>query len=121
MYDIGWLKKKIVTVYPYFGSIAASLEWVEECSPEGFTREGNTITYDPRYMAGLSENDQLFLMAHELCHIAFEHDRRGKRRDRLIWNDATDAVINQMLKRDGFELMEGSIDYPEAIGYDAEQ
>lgn len=121
MYDIGLLKKKTVAVYPYFGSIAASLECVEECSSEGFTREGNTITYDPQYMAGLSENDQLFLMAHELCHIAFEHDRRGKGRDRLIWDDATDAVINQMLKRDGFELMEGCIDYPEATGYDAEQ
>lgn len=62
MYDIGLLKKKTVAVYPYFGSIAASLECVEECSSEGFTREGNTITYDPQYMAGLSENDQLFLM-----------------------------------------------------------
>ena len=72
-------------------------------------------------MSGLSAGDQVFVLAHELCHIAFEHTARGKGKDPMIWETATDAIINQMLKRDGLDIIAGGIDYPEAIDYDAEQ
>lgn len=121
IYDIAILKRKVLAMYPFFGSVAANVEYQEIEDTGIMKNDGSTIFYDPRYMSTLSDNDQLFLLAHELCHIAFEHKERGVGKDPTVWMSATDAVINQMLKRDGLEIISGGIDYPEAIDYSAEE
>lgn len=121
IYDITILKRKVLAMYPFFGSVAANVEYQEIEDTGALKNDGSTIFYDPRYMSTLSDNDQLFLLAHELCHIAFEHKERGVGKDPTVWMSATDAVINQMLKRDGLEIISGGIDYPEAIDYSAEE
>lgn len=121
IYDITILKRKVLAMYPFFGSVAANVEYQEIEDTGIMKNDGSTIFYDPRYMSTLSDDDQLFLLAHELCHIAFEHKERGVGKDPTVWMSATDAVINQMLKRDGLEIISGGIDYPEAIDYSAEE
>lgn len=121
IYDITILKRKVLAMYPFFGSVAANVEYQEIEDTGIMKNDGSTIFYDPRYMSTLSDNDQLFLLVHELCHIAFEHKERGVGKDPTVWMSATDAVINQMLKRDGLEIISGGIDYPEAIDYSAEE
>lgn len=121
IYDITILKRKVLAMYPFFGSVAANVEYQEIEDTGIMKNDGSTIFYDPRYMSTLSDNDQLFLLAHELCHIAFEHKERGVGKDPTVWMSATDAVINQMLKRDGLEIISGGIDYLEAIDYSAEE
>lgn len=121
IYDITALKRKVIALYPFFGSIAADVEYQETEDIKSIKSDGRNIFYNPKYMACLSAADQIFVLAHELCHIAFEHTARGKGKDPMIWETATDAVINQMLKRDGLDIIAGGIDYPEAIDYDAEQ
>lgn len=121
IYDITALKRKVIAIYPYFGSIAAGVEYLETEDTATIMNNGTDIFYNPRYMSGLSADDQVFVLAHELCHIAFSHASRGAGKDPQIWQMATDAVINQMLKRDGLDIISGGIDYPEAIDYDAEQ
>lgn len=121
IYDMASLKRKVLSIYPFFGSIATEVECLETDEIETIKSEGTDLFYNPRYLAGLSDNDQMFLLAHELCHIALEHASRGKGRDPVIWHTAADAVINQMLKRDGLSIIKGGVDYPEAIEYDAEQ
>ena len=121
IYDIAILKRKVLAMYPFFGSVAANVEYQEIEDTGIMKNDGSTIFYDPRYMSTLSDDDQLFLLAHELCHIAFEHKERGVGKDPTVWMSATDAVINQMLKRDGLEIISGGIDYPEAIDYSAEE
>ena len=121
IYDITALKRKVIALYPFFGSIAADVEYQETEDIKSIKSDGRNIFYNPKYMSCLSAADQIFVLAHELCHIAFEHTARGKGKDPMIWETATDAVINQMLKRDGLDIIAGGIDYPEAIDYDAEQ
>ncbi len=121
IFDILALQRKVITMYPYFGGIAANLEYVENEQKEPIKRDGDAISYDPRIMAELSENDRLFVLAHELCHIALEHDARGRGKDVAVWETAADAVVNQLLKRDGLEIIKGGVDHPEAIDYDTEQ
>ena len=111
----------MIALYPFFGSIAADVEYQETEDIKSIKSDGRNIFYNPKYMSCLSAADQIFVLAHELCHIAFEHTARGKGKDPMIWETATDAVINQMLKRDGLDIIAGGIDYPEAIDYDAEQ
>ena len=121
IYDITALKRKVIALYPFFGSIAADVEYQETEDIKSIKSDGRNIFYNPKYMSCLSAADQIFVLAHELCHIAFEHTSRGKGKDPMIWETATDAIINQMLKRDGLDIIAGGIDYPEAIDYDAEQ
>ena len=121
IYDITALKRKVIALYPFFGSIAADVEYQETEDIKSIKSDGRNIFYNPKYMSCLSAADQILVLAHELCHIAFEHTARGKGKDPMIWETATDAVINQMLKRDGLDIIAGGIDYPEAIDYDAEQ
>lgn len=121
IYDITALKRKVIALYPFFGSVAAEIEYQETEAVKSIKSDGRNIFYNPKYMSGISADAQVFLLAHELCHIAFEHTSRGKGKDPMIWETATDAIINQMLKRDGLEIIPGGIDYPEAIDYDAEE
>lgn len=120
-YDITQLKHKVVSIYPFFGSVAANMEYQENDDVETMENDGKHILYNPQYLSGLSDGNQVFLLAHQLCHIAFRHRARGRGKDPVIWDRATDAVINQMLKRDGLDIISGSVDCPEAIDYDAEQ
>ncbi|MGN0703132.1 MAG: VWA-like domain-containing protein [Lentihominibacter sp.] len=121
IYDITALKRKVIALYPFFGSVAAEIEYQETEAVKSIKSDGRNIFYNPKYMSGISADAQVFLLAHELCHIAFEHTARGKGKDPMIWETATDAIINQMLKRDGLKIIPGGIDYPEAIDYDAEE
>lgn len=120
-YDITILKRRITAAYPFFGSLAAGAGYIEAAGTGTVSNDGRNVLYDPEYMAGLSDGHQMFVLAHELCHIAFGHASRGTGKDPAVWADATDAVINQMLKRDGMEMIPGGIDYPEAIDHDAEE
>lgn len=121
IYDIAALKRKVIARYPFFGSVAAGADYQETDDVDAMENDGEHIFYNPRYLSGLSDSDQVFTLAHELCHIAFEHTERGKGKSPVIWERAADAVINQMLKRDGFDIPSGCIDYPEALDYDVEQ
>ena len=120
-YDITTLKRRITAAYPFFGSLAAGAGYIETAGTGTVSNDGRNVLYDPEYLAGLSDGHQMFVLAHELCHIAFGHASRGAGKDPAVWADATDAVLNQMLKRDGMEMIPGVIDYPEAIDYDAEE
>ena len=113
-------KKDMLARYPYFGSLAASLEYVETTAVRTMGNNGRTIYYNPGYIESLTDEERTFVLTHEVCHIAFDHIRRGKGKDPEIWKNATDAVVNQLLKRDGMKIISGGIDYPEAIDYDAD-
>jgi len=125
--NINSIKRNLIDRYPFFGSIIDSLDYVEtkNCvsyngSPTAGTN-GNTIYYHPDFIENLTESQQTFVFAHEVCHIAFDHINRGKDKDQEVWNYATDSVINAFLKKDGLELVDGVVDIPWAIRYDAEE
>ena len=125
--NINSIKRNLIDRYPFFGSIIDSLDYVEtkNCvsyngNPTAGTN-GNTIYYHPDFIENLTESQQTFVFAHEVCHIAFDHINRGKDKDQEVWNYATDSVINAFLKKDGLELVDGVVDIPWAIRYDAEE
>ena len=120
-YDIAALKRKMLVKYPFFGSVVASVGYKENKDIPTTGTDGETIYYNPEYLEGLSAQEQTFIFAHEVCHIAFNHILRSEGKNPELWNIATDGVINQFLKRDGLKLAPGSVDMAEAINYDAEQ
>lgn len=120
MYDIDSLKRKMLIKYPFFGSTITNVEYQELLDIDTAATDGNKIYYNPEFLGGLTIEEQIFILAHEVCHIAFNHISRRKDKDKNLWNIATDAVINQLLKKDGLKMLDGLIDIPEAIDYDAE-
>ena len=120
-YDIAALKRKMLVKYPFFGSVVASVGYKENKDILTAGTDGETIYYNPEYLEELSVEEQTFIFAHEVCHIAFNHILRSEGKNPELWNIATDGVINQFLKRDGLKMASGGVDMAEAINYDAEQ
>lgn len=120
-YDIERLKRKMFVKYPFFGSVVANVSYKEDTTIKTAETDGKTIYYNPNFLNSLNVSEQTFVFAHEVCHIAFNHILRSEGKDEYIWNIATDGVINQFLKRDGLEMVEGGVDIKDAINYDAEE
>ena len=120
-FNIESIKRKMLIKYPFFGSIVANVNYKENKEIPTAGTDGQTIHYNPDFLKKLNPDEQTFIFAHEVCHIAFDHIRRSEGKDPEVWNIATDGVINQFLKRDGLKIVEGGIDIAEAINYDAEQ
>lgn len=119
-FDIGLIKRKMLVKYPFFGSVVANVDYIEDKDIDTAGTDGEKIYYNPEFLAGLSVEEQTFVFAHEVCHIAFNHILRSDGKDQKLWNIATDAVINAFLKRDGLKMVEGGVDIADAINYDAE-
>lgn len=120
-FDIEKVKKRTLVKYPFFGSIIASTELISSTKVQTAGTDGNKIIYNPEYLSSLSKDEQTFVFAHEICHIAFNHVGRRKNKDRKVWNMATDAVVNAFLQSDGLRLAPGGVDIPEALNHDAEE
>ena len=58
---------------------------------------------------GMSDNQRIGLVAHEVAHCALGHPWRRKGRDPSLWNQACDYAINLLLLESGFELPEGGL------------
>ncbi len=121
-------KRLMMLRYPRFGSeiASANIAYKSDLRYHTAATDGKNIYFDPEYLAKLSESDRLFLIAHELMHIKFAHalrleDKNGQKRDPDVWNEATDAIINANLERDGFTIKEGYVNRPEALNYSAEE
>lgn len=120
-YDIVALKRKMLVKYPFFGSVVANVDYKEDKEILTVGTDGETIYYNPEFLERLSVEEQTFIFAHEVCHIAFNHILRSNGKDQRLWYIATDGVINQFLKSDGLKMVPGGVDMAEAIDYDAEQ
>lgn len=67
-------------------------------SPQGTAHtNGFDIVIDPSFLETLTNGDVLFIAAHEYYHIVYDHVRRGKGKNGLVWNIAGDLVINTHL------------------------
>lgn len=124
---IYYTKRLLLARYPSFGEelANANIEYKTDLKCHTAATDGKDIFIDPEYLASLSDDDKIFLIAHELMHIKFRHmfrlAKNGKRKDDELWNYVTDAIINANLKRDGFKVKEGYVDVDEALNYSAEE
>lgn len=58
-----------------------------------------------RQTRGLTDDELLFVMVHEVMHCAMEHMVRRGGRDPKRWNEAADYAINQMISDEGIGKM----------------
>jgi len=119
--DIEIIKRRLLIKYPLFGSIVANSNFVSDASIETAGTDEKNIYFNPNFIEKITKDQQVFIFAHEVAHIAFDHIKRSEGKDKKIWNLASDAVTNALLKQDGLPIVEGGIDIKEAINYNVEE
>lgn len=119
--DIESIKRKLLIKYPLFGSIMANAKFISDTTEKTAATDGKDIFYNPSFIEPLTSDEQVFIFAHEVSHIAFNHIFRSEGKDDKLWNIATDSVINASLKDDGLPLVKGVVDIADAINHDAEE
>jgi len=93
--------------FPFFALLAESCNFFisDDCPTACVDKRGN-ITFGREFMSSLNDGQLIFILAHEVFHVAFHHfDRRGFR-DPLLWNIAGDYAIN-LLVCDGMSTVIG--------------
>lgn len=115
------IKRRLLVKYPFFGSVVANSNFIAEPAVGTAGTDGKNIYYNPNFIESITDDQQTFIFAHEICHIAFDHIFRSEGKDKYLWNIATDSVVNAFLKQDGLPIVEVGVDIPEAINYDAEE
>ena len=115
------IKRRLLVKYPFFGSVVANSNFIAEPAVGTAGTDGKNIYYNPNFIESITDDQQTFIFAHEICHIAFDHIFRSESKDKDLWNIATDSIVNAFLKQDGLPIVEDGVDIPEAINYDAEE
>lgn len=119
-FDIQTLKDRLLVKYPAFASAIVNANYYEK-PVKTLCTDGKDIYYDSNFLNSLSIDEQLFVLAHEICHIRSNHIMRSKDKNPKLWNIATDAVINVLLKEDGLTIPQNVINMPDAVNYSAEE
>jgi len=113
---------KVLLRHVFFGSLLLSTPYhLTEDLPTAATDMSN-IYLNPGFMAGLASVDvEMFVLAHEVMHIAMEHGLRRGSRNPQLWNQACDYVINALLLDADFTLWEHALYDKRFAGMSAEQ
>ena len=93
----------------FLSSLCASLETVLSNDTLYGATDGNKLYINPESFLKLSDDEQVFLLAHETLHVAYLHMYRLGNRDHELFNVAADYVINLELQNQGFKLIEGGL------------
>ncbi len=96
-------KRRLIDHYPLLGALAASFDVEEDiriCQQydvriAAIDVGARRILVNPG--ACLSDEECLFVLAHELLHAGLNHASRRRGRDPLLWNIACDFIINGWL------------------------
>jgi len=90
----------------FLSSVALQMEHkIDNRVPTAATN-GKEVLYNEDFFMGLTEEERVALIAHEVWHVAFLHTVRRGNRHPVVWNYAGDYVINNQLRLDGFKLPE---------------
>ncbi len=104
-------------------------EWSERISLQQFreadglgaaANDGRSVIYNDRLMSYYTREHQSFYIAQQILHLQLNHFARGRGRDAILWKRASDAVVNALLKADGFDLPEDAVYLSDAAEQSAE-
>jgi hypothetical protein len=100
--------------------LALRLKVVEDATCKTFWVDGESLGYNPAYLA-LNDHECRGVLAHEILHVAGGHCFRQGRATLNCWNDACDYAINPIVRQAGMALPPGCLDDPRFYGRSAEE
>ncbi|MEO0253863.1 MAG: VWA-like domain-containing protein [candidate division WOR-3 bacterium] len=112
---------KVVMEHPFFRRLLLETVFEEDSNiPTACVYGDGRFKINTEWFKNLTVSDRVFVILHEILHIALCHFIRLNNRDITLWNIATDLAINSMLVNMGFEinkLKETSL-FPEKFGFE---
>ena len=90
--------------WPLWSERIRLLEFHEASNARPVDNDGRAIYYNERLLRYFSPESRLFFVAQQLLHLQLSHAARRGERSARIWKAASDAVVNAMLRDEGFEL-----------------
>lgn len=98
-------RQKLLVRFPFTGGFLMRLEFVpvRDYRLRTAATDGERIFMDIAFCTTLSNDERLFVMAHEVWHCVLMHMLRCQTRDPSAFNVATDMEVNRMLKKEGLK------------------
>lgn len=90
-------KAQLILDQPFFASLLLSMPMREEKGIPTLATDGDSILYNPDFISGLSLQETIFALGHEVMHCVFQHMHRRGNRNHNKYNIAADYVINDIL------------------------
>jgi predicted metal-dependent peptidase len=109
---------------PHLAGLAAAVRVdIDERIPTMGVFASGRLIANPAFTARLNDNDLVFVLAHELLHLALRTHERAKGSGQLEFNYAHDYIINDMLRTalGVTTIPAGGLDMPGAREKSAEQ
>lgn len=97
-------RAKMLIKHPFFATLLMSTPAVETKEIPTAATDMDKLYYNPDFIESLDDEVVLFVLAHEVMHIALAHGMRLMKRNAPLWNIACDFAINLVLKDSGFTL-----------------
>jgi predicted metal-dependent peptidase len=101
--NISKARLKLLFSQTFFGSLTMQLKLID-ATDAGWCPtaavDGRNIFYNRDFFKDLDVDELVFVLCHEVLHVALDHFGRRAHRDPEWWNMANDYVINAMLTND---------------------
>lgn len=112
-------RKLMLDRFPFVGSIAMGLDLVptRDCRNPTMCTDGTAIYSDIDFLSKLSNDDKIFVLAHEVYHNVMLHLIRCGSRNPELFNIATDMEVNDILREDGLSVPKFVI-LPDNFGFE---
>lgn len=107
--NIDKLITQFILSQPFLSVFAMRVLFNENNNIPTAATDGTTIEYNEKFMNALSNDERLFVMAHEFVHIFMMHHLRRQNRNIELWNMACDYEVNGMLYKAGFHVIDNAL------------
>jgi predicted metal-dependent peptidase len=115
---------RMVTVpFPHLAGLAAATRVaLDERLPTMGVFASGRLVANPAFVRRLKDGELVFVLAHELLHLALRTHDRARGADRVEFNYAHDYIINDILRAElGQPIPAGGLDMPGARNRSAEE
>ena len=115
------IRSQLKSRLPLIGRTISDVDLIPMSEIGTLATDGNSVYYAPKFIRENADETNLAILAHEILHISFNHPKRSNGRNQFLWNIATDAVINHILKNSGFSLPDGAVFLPNVENKSADE
>ena len=107
--------------YPQWAEELRVLRIRESYAVRPADNDGQAVYIHPRLMQYYTREGRSFYLAQQFLHLKLGHFARGEGKRQRLWKRASDAVVNALLKEDGFAVPEDAFFLPGAAESSAEK
>jgi predicted metal-dependent peptidase len=108
-------KTALILDQPFFATLLLAMPMIEDNEQPTFATNGKVIKFNSDFINTLSHAELIFVLAHEMMHVVFQHSCRRGQREPMRYNMAADYIINEALAQDKVGAMPKGALYDTAL------